>query len=224
MTSVVFGLPNTQAAMTQALASMKAHASVFGIPGLFVVSQSGSDNPYWIGNKAGHIGQIDASGLDAATRYNRLWTYTDRWQTPEGVGADYDTRFPQPLTGYDQLIEVYRNADNWIVNESGSLLPWFVPVISGWDRRPWKEDPSHGLDGVSSDDNCAANAAQFLRHLRIQRDFAVSGSRGYPGIPPVINMYAWNEYGEGGFIAPSRRYGWTLLDQVRRTFGPSALA
>lgn len=223
MASVVFSLANTQVAMTQALASMKAHAAVFGIPGLFIVSQSASDSPYWIGNKYGHIGAIDASGLDAATRYNRLWTYTDRWQTIEGVGADYDTRFPQPLTSFDQLAEVYRNADNWIVNESGSELPFFVPAICGWDRRPWKEDGSHGLDAVSSEDNCAASPEQWLQHLRTQRGFAMSGTRGATGVPPVVNMYAWNEYGEGGFLCPSRRYGWDLVRKVREVFGDSPL-
>ena len=36
---------------------------------------------------------------------------------------------------------------------------------------------------------------------------------------PVFTLYAWNEFGEGGFVAPTHGGGCMKLEAVREVFG-----
>ncbi len=212
----VFAEPEWIVALEKAVTQIKARAVALGLPGVFLVSCAGNDHPLWTGRAYGFVGVNERIGCGAQTVYNRHSAYTERTQNQWGGDAVWATRYPQALSVYDQLTEVYRIADDWILNGSGSQLPVFASAICGWDRRPWAEKAGQT---AQPEDNCAASPEQWLEHLRQQRAFAMAGTRSKPGVPPVVNAYAWNEYGEGGFLCPSRRYGWQLLDQVKRTFG-----
>lgn len=68
-----------------------------------------------------------------------------------------------------------------------------APLCSaGWDKRPWekKENSVYYIN---------RSPRVFRKHLYKAVDYL--GSRGKPN--PIIMIYAWNEYGEGGYLAPT---------------------
>ncbi len=62
-----------------------------------------------------------------------------------------------------------------------------------------------------------AKLAQFRSHL--ERTKAIMDAAPASGTDKTILIYAWNEFGEGGFICPTRQYGYGMLEAVRDTFG-----
>lgn len=108
--------------------------------------------------------------------------------------------------GYDALDKAYRQ--HWDAAFDGPL-DVVVPMISGWDRRPWggSSDPLH--------DRSIAGAAQFNRHLIAARATMLQhGSKARLGV-----ICCWNEFGEGSYIEPTKGEGNSKLDQIRRVFG-----
>jgi hypothetical protein len=76
--------------------------------------------------------------------------------------------------------------------------PYMPAVIAGWDKRPW-ERPSGEDAGWYFPDN---TPAQFAAH--VQR--AITWMDEHPDSTPaerIVMVYAWNEYGEGGYLAPT---------------------
>jgi hypothetical protein len=73
---------------------------------------------------------------------------------------------------------------------------YWPTLMSGWDQRPWggtSSDPLH--------DNCLPTPQEFENHckqVRATLDKYPSASNG------IAFIYAWNEFGEGGWIAPTR--------------------
>jgi hypothetical protein len=97
----------------------------------------------------------------------------------------------------------------------------FVPVVvSGWDPRPWRERRASFV---------FPTAAEWEGELRtVQAELAPSSSGGianlgFPlpggGLQPAFNIYAWNEFGEGGIMAPSAGWNYTRLEAIRTVFG-----
>ena len=39
------------------------------------------------------------------------------------------------------------------------------------------------------------------------------------GVQPAVTIYAWNEYAEGGIVAPTKGQGWAKLEGIATTFG-----
>lgn len=79
-----------------------------------------------------------------------------------------------------------------------SQQPYIPAVISGWDKRPWEESissqgwyyPDRTPEQFS---NCIKEAIQWMNKNPDQ----TTKER-------IILIYAWNEYGEGGYIAPTK--------------------
>jgi hypothetical protein len=60
---------------------------------------------------------------------------------------------------------------------------------------------------------------------RLRDDLARLPNLGFP-LPggkrqTAFTLYAWNEFGEGGFIAPTRGEGQSKLEAIREVFGRS---
>ena len=97
----------------------------------------------------------------------------------------------------------------WILDHSA--LPYFPPMTSGWDSRPWggsKEDRLH--------DDSVGTADEFEAHLRAAKALM----DGHPGQTKKTGIICcWNEFGEGSYIEPTQRDGFGFLERVRRVFG-----
>ena len=136
------------------------------------------------------------AGFDALSAYNYHY----------GLEGDYENRTPDSHS-FAELDAYYRMQWNWILKNSE--MPYFVPMISGWDRRPWgpSSDPLH--------DNSTSTPQEFETHIRAGYDTIIRQAAQTKGIGI---LYAWNEYGEGGIIEPTKRYGFEYLQRIRKVF------
>ena len=39
------------------------------------------------------------------------------------------------------------------------------------------------------------------------------------GFQPAFNIYAWNEFGEGGILAPCQKQGYMMVDTIAKVLG-----
>jgi hypothetical protein len=78
--------------------------------------------------------------------------------------------------------------------------PYMPCTIAGWDKRPWERaDGAEGRAWYFPD----ATPEAFGAHVRR----AVAWMDRHPESTPaerIVMVYAWNEYGEGGYLTPTR--------------------
>ncbi len=139
---------------------------------------------------------LDALAGDAVSSYainsgGRTMSYADLAQTVEGLWT--------------------RWADS-----GASVVPL---VTTGWDRRPrvehpvpWEASPSPG--GGMEDYALAATPAEIAEHL----GRALEWIKSHPSKAAArsVIVYAWNEFDEGGWLAPTLSEGTARLDAIRR--------
>lgn len=95
-----------------------------------------------------------------------------------------------------------------------SLVP---PAMTGWDRRPRVLNPVPWERGAFSEDQLQhyfgrPTGAELTAHLAAALKLAAG-----PSAPARMALvYAWNEFDEGGWLAPTRGDGIGRLDAVRR--------
>lgn len=103
-------------------------------------------------------------------------------------------------------------------NHSHDRVPYLANIIAGFDPRPWEE-----------------HAPSFYRPTRTEwKDVLIqvktqclndTNQFGFPdasepsGIQPAVNIYAWNEFGEGGIMAPTRGDGYMKVEVLQEVFG-----
>jgi hypothetical protein len=94
--------------------------------------------------------------------------------------------------------------------------PYMPAVIVGWDKRPW-ERPSDSQRGAwyfpdRTPEQFAAHVRRALAWMDANPDKTTAER--------IIMIYAWNEYGEGGYLAPTKgnpegRYLMALREAVK---------
>jgi len=191
---------------------------------VLLLSGSGAAHPDLIGHYQ-HPALLEFLGFDAVTTYNQFSSYQkhafNSVQQPNGMmrGTGYVSgRWPADPSEmrFEDLAEVYRRAGEWITQESGSKLRYWVPGIAGWDTSPWsyKEIRSNS----PCQEGCEPTSQQFFSHLCDIRDLALQVSR-QNGLAPIISLYAWDEFGEGGYLCPTEGEEFSKLSVVKEVFG-----
>ncbi|MEW6745349.1 MAG: glycoside hydrolase family 99-like domain-containing protein [Planctomycetota bacterium] len=109
------------------------------------------------------------------------------------------------IPGYDGGSSPHKYAELVAANRAqwaGEAAQPYIPIVTaGWDKRPW-EGPS-GLSqkpGSYYPDRTPEQFADFLRQAMAwldQHPDQTTAER-------LILVYAWNEFGEGGYIAPTK--------------------
>ncbi|GIV18094.1 MAG: hypothetical protein KatS3mg022_3529 [Armatimonadota bacterium] len=118
------------------------------------------------------------------------------------------------LYPYNRLLAMAEEAWRRYAAQSGKPYVPYLPA--GWDPRPWK-DPRASFAFPTREQwkDALARAKDALqKHERL----------GYPrigGRQKALLIYAWNEYGEGGIVAPTRGEGYMKLEAIREVFGKS---
>lgn len=125
--------------------------------------------------------------------YDAVSGYNYPWA---GAGAD-DKRAP-----YDELVEGYHRIWQGIV---GKGYDYIVPTTPGWDPRPW-----HGPNTLV---RTHPTPSSFERMLRLAKEFVEKNK-----LRKMVIIEAWNEWGEGSYIEPSREWGFAYLDAIRNVF------
>jgi hypothetical protein len=109
-------------------------------------------------------------------------------------------------TDYLGLTNGYDMTWSWIINNL--TIEYWPPVVFGWDQRPW--------GGVEKKDTCCANTpAIFEAHLTKAKLLVDK----YPErTKRTVMICCWNEFGEGNYIEPTKKDGFTYLEILRRVF------
>ena len=114
----------------------------------------------------------------------------------------------QQTHDYEELDRGYQDQWQWMIGHVDNL--YVVPMTAGWNRKPWggSEDKRHD-DSVSDPD-------EFQRHLEAGRKLMLSA----PDKTQKMGVICcWNEYGEGSYIEPTKKYNFSYLEKVKKVFG-----
>ena len=108
---------------------------------------------------------------------------------------------------YKELDMSYRDQWQWMLKNSEGI--YIVPLTSGWSKRPWggSADPLH--------DNSLSTDVEFNAHLMAARDFMNHEPQRTKKMAVIC---CWNEYGEGSFIEPTKKQGFTYLKSIHDIF------
>ena len=128
--------------------------------------------------------------------------------------AHLTTTTPFGLPGsapYAELVEALPG--HWDMIMQRAQLPFIVGTQSGWDSTPrtlaHNRQPQH----------------RWVRTNNTTELFKVTLEEGRKRISddlPFFLIEAWNEWGEGSFIEPSRSHGFGHLEAIRNVFAPDA--
>ena len=141
---------------------------------------------------------------DDCEMYDFLTTYMDVPNLRPSV-------HPYP---YKDLIAQAQNA--WKLYGEKSSKPYVPCVPVGWDPRPWKDTrPSFS---EPTDDEWFAALASVKHAMDKSPNLAIPISPGRS--QKMILIYAWNEFGEGGILAPTQGNRSMPLHILKRAFPP----
>lgn len=85
-------------------------------------------------------------------------------------------------------------------------IPVFPTVSIGWDDSP--RFPAKGAEHVTRFNHSPQVFATFLQAAKEYTD-------SHPDQPPFIMINAWNEWVEGSYLLPDRKFGFGFLEAVR---------
>lgn len=120
---------------------------------------------------------------------------------------------------YDALAEYTANSR---AKHKEDVIPYVPYVEAGWNPRPWVQPGSRYLSvpWFALPDRSQWRAAL----LQVKEDLK-SGKFGFPlpggGVQPAFTIYAWNEFGEGGIVAPTKGEKYMKLEVIKEVFGPA---
>lgn len=195
-----------------ALEGARAYAKSKGFEGIhFVGLQSDSTN-YWMGT-------AEDMGFDGMSAYTVFFKYENYGDTPGPAPTTYqhlsDAIYSETAGGLHgwwghqgfasppAFPAPTLPALGWADRSFTSMI---APIASGFDERPWQASALHG---IPSD-------AEFEAHL-IKARAAIDAHRHKTGGFGVIT--AWNEFGEGQYLMPTKATGYGRLAAIRRVFG-----
>jgi hypothetical protein len=150
-------------------------------------------------------GGVMPGGVPASERaapFDFLTTYMDMPSLPQR---------PEPYP-YELLI---KHAEaGWLRYAERASKPYVPYVPSGWDPRPWR-DPRPSFAFPTRGEWTGA-----LERVKAALDkYPRLGIPVKDGRKKMLLIYAWNEFGEGGIVAPTKGEKEMKLEAVREVFG-----
>ncbi len=122
------------------------------------------------------------------------------WNYVESKGARVED--------YDVMVDGY--LENFsAAAQTAKRLPYIVSASPGWDSRPWSGNTAPLRTNPTPD--------KFSRMLRGAKQMMDSNVK----TPKIIMIEAWNEFGEGSYIEPTKKLGFSYLEAIRKIFAPS---
>lgn len=160
-----------------------------------MAKDAGYKGIFFVANSAGNWTSLGpkAQGYDALSTY----FYSRGFN---GKVGPYPGDSDQLLTGYMQNWE-------WITGHIN--LPYFVPVTMGWDKRPWGK--------LSAWDDCCSGTPEKFEKMLISAKKVVDTAP--EKTKRTVVICCWNEYGEGNYIEPTKKYRFQFLEKIKNVFG-----
>jgi hypothetical protein len=126
-----------------------------------------------------------------------------------------ETRLDRPVFDYAEIMEshevLWKQCD-------GRALPFFPTVTMGYDCTPrWHPSTRFPIPKLDypyepiAVNNTPERYAELCRKARAHVERSKSE-------PSVLFLNAWNEWPEGNYLLPEKRYGTAYLEAVRDTF------
>jgi hypothetical protein len=105
-------------------------------------------------------------------------------------------------------------------NRVSDPIPWMPYVAAGWNPRPWAHPK--GADHHRTFFTFPARA-EFTAELKAMKEaLSMNPSLGLPKQDgtqqKVFTIYAWNEFGEGGIVAPTKGRDYMMLECIKDVF------
>jgi hypothetical protein len=132
----------------------------------------------------------------AAQLFDFTGTYMDLPQLPR-TEADY------PFSELDSFIAAGR------LQHVNDAIPYMPFIGAGWSPHPWPDPRA-----------CFTLPTREEWHKTLQQvktDLETHDALGLPGMK-AFTIYAWNEFGEGGFLAPTRGEEYMKLEGIKNIF------
>ncbi len=143
------------------------------------------------------------------------------WNVNDGkvaeLGLDAVSAYALAPTGTAETVQPYSNlvnVDEQFWNTAKTLGLKTVPIVTtGWDPRPCYAYPPPWGEGNHTA-VAVGTASEIASHL--QSAFTWIDSNTPVSEPRTIIMYAWNEYAEGGWLAPLLQTGAERLNAINQ--------
>lgn len=114
---------------------------------------------------------------------------------------------------YDSMVDTHLDFFKAAAKTKGQLL--YMPNASpGYDGRPWA--------GTRPKIHVRENPtpAKFKKILVSAKELLQSSTK---YTPKIVTISAWNEFGEGSYIEPTKEWGMQYLETIRDTFGTAII-
>ena len=106
---------------------------------------------------------------------------------------------------YNSMVKTYKNFYQ-AAKSTKKQLKYIVSASPGWDNRPWK-----GQDAIVRTD---PTPEKFKDMLIAAKEYLDKEEE-----PKIIMIEAWNEFGEGSYIEPTKKCGTKYLETIKEVFG-----
>jgi hypothetical protein len=124
------------------------------------------------------------------------------------LGMDLSFSYCWPIADNpDDATAIRKQREIWETRKALDVLPDLVTVSMGWDSTPWHPSATKWALSPAGFEQACREADAFMDTL--PADSLAS---------KIVILDNWNEYGEGHYIFPTRRYGFGYLDAVRAAF------
>ena len=127
-----------------------------------------------------------------------------REESPKGFDAVSAYACGSHDATYDALCR--RVEKQYWANAAAAGVPYIPLVTTGWDKRPRKDHPVSWEIGHSYHQQAVFPSAPTPQELASHLSRALAFIRENPKVcaANAVVIYAWNEYDEGGWLAPTR--------------------
>jgi hypothetical protein len=153
-------------------------------------------------------GAVGPSRITAAHWVASLFDYTNEYMNVPDLPA-LEQDYP-----FEKLAEFQTK---WRAGHSEDAIASVPYLGAGWNPRPWG-DPRPAFQ--------LPDRQQWKSVLEASKADLRQGKLGFPAadgkLQPAVTIYCWNEFGEGGIVAPTQGEQYMKLEVIREVFGAPA--
>lgn len=138
-------------------------------------------------------GDLERFGCDAAVEF-----------PPQGLAEPYPVTAPLLNPNFQGAVADYRDIAVRYATRELPAYKRFLGVMPGWDNTPRRQNNSYSFE------NASPGAFQAWLETAITRT-----KQQHCGDERLIFVNAWNEWAEGAYLEPDRRFGHSFLEALR---------